>query len=166
MHVTWQGQNLIIDDGPGAHYGIGVLVPAIIVFALFMVVMSPVEVHSRLELAALMSFLVAVALAVLRAPRRAEFDVERSEVHLEIGWPPFLGRRKVTPFSDIRDARVWQPIRLSDDFGAARPALVLRPGKTVFLSTYNRSPKFCRTIVTQVQQVLSAGVANSRDGKR
>jgi len=33
MHVTWQGQNLIIDAGPGGHYGIGVLVPPIIVFA-------------------------------------------------------------------------------------------------------------------------------------
>ena len=162
MHVTWQGQNLIIDDGPGAHYGIGVLVPGIIVFALFMVVMSPAEVHSRLELAALMSFLVAVALGVLRAPRKAEFDVERREVHLEIGWAPFLGGRKVIPFADIRDARVWQPMRLSDDWGAARPALALRAGNTVFLSTYNRSPKFCRAIVAQVRQALGLTGVNAK----
>ncbi len=154
MKVAWQGQNLIIDDGPGAHYGIGVLVPAIIVFTLFVVVMSPAEGHSRLELAALMSFLVTVTLAVLRAPRKAEFDAERREVRLEIGWPPLLGRRKAIPFSEIRDARVWQPVRLSDDWGRARPALALRTGNTVFLSTYNRSPKFCRAIVAQVRQAL------------
>jgi hypothetical protein len=58
-----------------------------------------------------MSFLVTVTLAVLRAPRKAEFDAERREVRLEIGWPPLLGRRKAIPFSEIRDARVWQPIR-------------------------------------------------------
>ena len=162
MKVAWQGQNLIIDDGPGAHYGIGVLVPALTVFAFFVVVMSPAEGHSRLELAALMSFLVAVVLAVLRAPRKAEFDTERHEVRLEIGWPPLLGRRKIIPFADIRDARVWQPIRFSDDWGRARPALALLAGGTVFLSTYNRSPKFCRAIVAQVRQALRLTGLNAK----
>ena len=154
MKVTWHKQNLIVDDGAGSRYGIGVVVPAVLAFAFFTIVLPRTEGHSRLELAALMSFLVAVALAVLRAPRKAEFDVEHREVCLEIGWPPVLGRHKTIPFADIGDARVWQPIRFSDDWGMARPALALRAGDTVFLSTYNRSPKSCRAIVAQVRQAL------------
>ena len=166
MNVTRRKQSLIVDDGLGARCGMGVLVPAILAFAFFAIVLPRVGGYARLELAALMFFAVALALAVLRAPRKTEFDVERREVRLDVGWPPLLGYRRTIAFTDISDAKVWQPIRLSDDFGAARPALMVRPGKTVLLSTYNRSPKFCRTIVTQVQQALSAGVTNSRDGKR
>jgi hypothetical protein len=94
-----------------------------------------------------------IVLALLRAPRRTEFDQKLREARATIGWPP-LGRQRMIPFSDIAGAKVWRLIRLND-LGYARPALVLRGGETVFLSTYDRSPGECREIVGNLEQLLS-----------
>ena len=114
-----------------------------------------------LGLSALAFVATALAMAVLRAPRTAKFDLERRGVRPSIGWPPVFGRRQTIPFDAIREAKVRQRLRLDDDLGSAKPALVLKSGKMIFLSTYNRSPKRCREIIEQVRHCL--GVSNTTD---
>jgi hypothetical protein len=151
MKISRTGPIGVIADGTAANYGIGVFVPAMLV-GIFISLIWPSPNH--LYIGALAFLAAALAIAVLRPPRTAEFDIERREVRLTIGWPPLLGRRKIIPFDDIREAKVSQFLPLGNDLGSAKPALILRRGKTIFLSTYNRSPKRCRAIVEQANQFL------------
>ena len=152
MKISRNGQIVVVADGAFARYGVGALLPAFLVGS-FLLLAFPERF--RLWQTAVAFAVTAVAIAVLKPPRRSEFDLERREVRLTIGWPPMFGRLSTFPFETIREAKVHQFIRLGDDLGSARPALVLRSRRTVFLSTYNRSPKQCRNIVEQVRSLLS-----------
>ena len=161
MKINRQGHIVVIDDGKGARYGLGVLVPAILVGVGFVVIWPPAAGQMRFELGALLFIATAFSLAVLNHPRTAEFDLQRRELRLSIGWPPIFGRRKTFPFDTIREAKVSQLLHLDDDLGSARPALVLKSGKTILLSTYKRSPKRCREIIEQVRSLLDASSAKT-----
>ncbi len=152
---------MVIGDGTGARLGLGVLVPAILVGLGSTLIWPPAAGHERFDIGAILFVATALSLAVLNSPRTAEFDLKRREVRLTIGWPPILGRRKSIPFDTIREAKVRQLLRLDDDLGSARPALVLTTGETILLSTYKRSPKRCREIVEQVRSLLDADGANT-----
>lgn len=145
---------MVFEDGAGARYGLGVLVPAIVVGVLIVVIWPPLEGHRRFDLGVLAFAIEALALALLNPPRTAEFDLKRRQIHLTIGWPPILGRRQTIPYDTIRDVKVSQFLRLGDDLGSARPVLILSSGKKVFLSTYKRSPKRCREIIGHVRLLL------------
>lgn len=160
MKINRQARNVVIDDGWGAHLGLGVLVPAILVGVGFVLIWPRADDHMRFEIGALMLAATALSLAVLNPPRAAEFDLQRREVRLTIGWPPFLGRRKVIPFDSIREVKVSQLLHLGDDLGSARPAIILKNGEKLFLSTYKRSPKRCREIIEQVRPLI--GVDSTR----
>jgi hypothetical protein len=154
MKISRREDIVVIEDGAGARYGLGVFVPALLVGIFFLIIWPQAEGHMRYDLGALMFVVTALALALLRAPRRSEFDVRRRELRLSIGWPPLFGQRKTIPFSSIKEANVLNPVRFGDDLGYARPTLVRLSGERIFLSTYNRSPRRCRRIVDQVQQLL------------
>jgi len=147
---------VVIEDGAAARYGLGVFVPALLVGVFFPIIWPAPPGHMRFDLGAYMFIITALVLALLKPPRTTEFDPERREARLTIGWPPLLGRRRTISFDDISDAKVWRLIKL-DDLGHARPALVLKSGKTVFLSTYGRSPKRCREIIEQIRRQLGLG---------
>jgi len=110
----------------------------------------------RFDIGTLMFVATAFSLAVINPPRTSEFDLQRREFRLTIGWPPILGRRMTIPFDTIREAKVSQFLHLDDDLGVARPALVLNTGKKILLSTYKRSPKRCRVVVEEVRHCLRA----------
>lgn len=161
MKITRRKDILVVEDDLAAFYGVGVLVPAILV-GIFFVLILPRAAEMRFEIAGIMSVATAVVLALFKAPRRTEFDQEHQEARMTIGWPP-LGRRRVIPFADIAEAKVWRLIQLND-LGRARPALVLRSGETVFLSTYDRSPRECREIVSTLEQTLPHQASGSPPG--
>jgi hypothetical protein len=149
-------EELLFGDGRAARAGVGVVIPPLLVGVLLYLLWPTGSSISPLGMAAIAFLATAFALAVLRAPRLAVIDAKRREIRLTIGWPP-LGRRRIIPFNDIAEVKVWQPIRLGDDrLGAARPALMLANGSKVFLSTYNRSPKACREIADPVRALVFA----------
>jgi hypothetical protein len=154
MKISRQGHIVVIEDGAYARYGVSVFVPALLVGIFFLLIWPRAEGHTRYDIGALMFVAVALALAVLRAPRTSDFNLQQRELCLGIGWPPLFGRRKIIPFSSIKEAKIWNPVPLGDNLGYARPALVLFNGEKIFLSTYNRSPRRCRKIVDQVRQLL------------
>ena len=154
MKISRRGNIVVIDDGASARYGLGVFVPALLVGIFFLIIWPQAEGHMRYDLGALMFVVTTLALALLRAPRTSKFDLRRRELRLSIGWPPLFGQRKTIPFSSIKEAKVWNPVRFGDDLGYARPALILFSGGEIVLSTYNRSPRRCREIVDEVRQLL------------
>jgi hypothetical protein len=143
---------LLVEDDRAAWYGSGMFVPALLVGIFMVLIWPPTEGQMRFPVAGLMFIATAGVLALLRTPRSTAFDLERREARMTIGWPPF-GRRRVIPFAEIAETKVWRLIRL-DDLGHARPALVLRSGETVFLSTYGRSPAACREIVRTLERIF------------
>ena len=151
MKISQQGNVVIVEDGVAARYGLGVLVPASI--------WPSMAGHPRFDLSVLAFVTVALVLALLNPPWASQFDVEKQELHVAIGWLPILGRRKTIPFDAIRDVKVSQFLPLGDDLGSARPVLVLTRGKRVLLSIYKRSPKRCREIIEQVRPLLGAGTS-------
>ena len=157
MKINRQENVVVVEDGAGARYGLGVLVPAIVVGVLLVFIWPSMTGYARFDLGVLAVAIVALVLAVLNPPRASQFDLEKRQVRLTIGWPPILGRRKTIPFDAIREVKVSQFLHLGDDLGSARPALVLTSGKKLLLSTYKRSPRRCREIIEQVRPLLGAG---------
>jgi hypothetical protein len=152
MNISRKEHSLIVDDGAGARYGLGAAVPAAIVFAFVVLIWPPAAGRLRFDLGAIAFVATALALAALKPPRTAAFDLQRREVRITIGWPPLLGRRRIIAFDDIREAKVRRFIKLGD-LGTARPVLVLNDGRTVFLSTYNRTPDRVGRVIKQVQRL-------------
>ncbi len=155
MNICRQAHIVVVEDGTGARYGLGVIVPAMLVGLFFLLVWPAADGRMPFAMAALAFAATAVALALLMAPRQADFDLERRAVRLSVGWPLLLGRRATIPFSAIREAKVSQHLQWNDgEFGAARPVLVLYSGQTILLSAYKRSPERCREIVEQIRPLL------------
>jgi hypothetical protein len=157
MRIEQRGDTLIIDDGKGAHWGAGALVPAIAVGIGYVLIWPPAAGNLRLYQGVLAFAVIAVVLAVLNPPRMVEFDGGRREVRIAIGWPPLLGPRMSIPFDTIREVKISQLVKLSENLGSARPVLVLKSGEQIFVSTYKRSPKLTREIVNKIRSFLDAG---------
>jgi hypothetical protein len=156
MQIRRQGQVVIIEDGAWARNGTGVLVPAILVGTFFSIILYDQPGPLRYGIAVLMFVATALVVALLRPPRWSEFDQERREVRIRVGWPALLGRRITVAFDEISDAKVRRLIKLND-LGSARPVLVLKGGRCIFLSAYLRSPKHTREVVEQVRHFLGSG---------
>jgi hypothetical protein len=150
LKISQSNSGLVVEDGRGAQYGAGILVPAVLA-SIFICLIWP-QTETRFALAGFNFLATASVLALLRPPRRTVFDRERQEARVTIGWPPF-GRRRMIPFADVAEAKVWRLLDLGE-LGHARPALVLQSGETVFLSTYSRSPVACREIVRMLEDLL------------
>ena len=154
MKISRHENVVVVEDGAGARYGLGVLVPAMAAGALIVAIWPPMAGQHDFDFGVLTFAIVALVLAVLNPPRTSEFDLEKREIRLSIGWPPMLGRRKTIPIDAVCEVEISQVLRLGDDLGSARPVLLLDSGERIFLSTYKRSPKRCREIVEQVRPLL------------
>lgn len=157
MKISRQENVVVVEDGAGARYGLGVLVPAIVVGVLIVLIWPSSTGHPRFDLGVLAFAIEALVLAVLNPLRVSQFDLGKRRIRLTIGWPPVLGQRMTISFDDIREVKVSQFLRLGNDLGSARCAFILKSGKKMFLSTNKRSPKRCRVVIEQVRPLLGAG---------
>lgn len=149
MKITDNDSLLVVEDGTGANFGLGILVPALGVGAFSWLIWPPTADHVQV-LGAVLSFaFTAFALAALTPPQTAAFDRKKREVRIATGWPPVFGRERTISFTEIREAAVWRRIDLGE-LGTARPVLILKDGRKVSLSRYKRSPRQCRTIVAAI----------------
>jgi hypothetical protein len=127
MRISRHDHLLTLNDGHGARYGLGAIVPALVIGVGLAFGWPSPDGRVRIDLGTLLFLVTAVVIVVLRAPRIAAFDRQRGEVRLVIGWPPLAGRRRTIGFDDIDQAKVRRLIKLGP-FGSARPVLALRPG--------------------------------------
>jgi hypothetical protein len=153
MKIARQQGVLTISDESATRWGVGLGVP-IVSGAFVGLLASSWSPTSRLCLGVAFFAAQALALAVLRAPRTAEFDFERRELRLSIGSFPILRRLQTIPFGKIREAKVWRSLPGNSNVGYFRPMLTLSSGKRIFLSTFFRSRRECQEIIETVQSAL------------
>ena len=77
MKISRQENVVVVEDGAGARYGLGVLVPAMVVGALIVLIWPSRAGHPRFDLGVLAFVIEALVLALLNPPRTAEFDLQR-----------------------------------------------------------------------------------------
>jgi hypothetical protein len=85
MKISRQENVVIVEDGVGARYGLGVLVPALVVGTLIVLIWPSTTAHSHFDRGVLAFAIMAWVLTGLNPPRTSQFDLEKRQVRLTIG---------------------------------------------------------------------------------